>query len=487
MRKQLLYYIPNILVLLLAAVLMQSCAVNPVSGKRQFMLLSKGQEQALGQQSDPSIVASYGLYKDAKLQQFINAKGNMMGRISHLPKQKYEFKILDSPVVNAFALPGGYVYFTRGIMAHFNNEAEFAGVLGHEIGHITARHSAQQYSRQILAQVGLMAGVVLSEDFRQYANIANTGVGLLFLKFGRDNESESDRLGVEYSTKIGYDAKEMAGFFGTLKRLSNQGGGSIPTFLSTHPDPADREKTVEALAKEEQRKSSSRQFKVNRESYLRRIDGLVYGEDPRQGYFEGNIFYHPELKFQFPTPASWQKANMPSQVQMAPESGKALMMLTLSAEKNLNTAVSAFLQQYQLQQTNRQNTQVNGLSAVEVDAQQVDEQSQQVIRVKATLIQYSGNIYQLIGMAYQQDFNSYVGTFQQTMSGFKKLTDASKLNVLPERIKIVEVRQNGTFQQVMRTNNIPADRHEEMAILNSMQLNTRLNKGELVKVVEKKK
>ena len=123
----------------------------------------------------------------------------------------------------------------RGIMAHFNNEAEFAGVLGHEIGHITARHSAEQYSKQILAQVGLMAGMVLSEDFRKYANLANTGVGLLFLKFGRDNESQSDELGVEYSTKIGYDAREMAGFFGTLKRLSDQGGGSIPTFLVYSP------------------------------------------------------------------------------------------------------------------------------------------------------------------------------------------------------------------------------------------------------------
>jgi predicted Zn-dependent protease len=480
--------IPTIVFSLAVVLLLQSCAVNPVTGKRQLMLLSKNQEQALGAASDPGIVATYGQYDDPKLQQFINAKGRMMGRISHLPKQKYEFKILDSPVVNAFALPGGYVYFTRGIMAHFNNEAEFAGVLGHEIGHITARHSAEQYSKQILAQVGLMAGMVLSEDFRKYANLANTGVGLLFLKFGRDNESQSDELGVEYSTKIGYDAQEMAGFFSTLKRLSDQGGGGgIPTFLSTHPDPADREKKVGEMAREQQRKARGRQFKVNRESYLRRIDGLVYGEDPRQGYFENNNFYHPELKFQFPVPSAWQTVNMPAQVQMAPKDGKALMMLSLSAEKSLPRAADAFLQQFQLQQTGRQDKQVNGLPATVIQAQQVDQQTQQIIKVMAYLIKHNGKVYQLLGMAYDQDFRTYSSRFQTTMEGFKKLTDASKINVRPERIKIVQLDKASSLQEVLSTNGIPSSRYEELAILNGMQLNTQLRKGELIKVVEKKK
>lgn len=473
--------------LLLAAMLMQSCAINPVTGKRQLMLLSENQEKALGTQSDPSIVATYGVYEDENLQNFITSKGNLMGRISHKPKLGYEFKILDSPVVNAFALPGGYVYFTRGIMAHFNNEAEFAGVLGHEIGHITARHSAQQYSRQILAQVGLVAGVILSEDFRQYAEIANTGVGLLFLKFGRDNESESDRLGVEYSTKIGYDAHEMAGFFSTLHRLSEQGGGSIPTFLSTHPDPIDREKNVDQLAAQWQRKVNRREFDIERNKYLRRIDGLVYGEDPRQGYFESNNFYHPELKFQFPVPSNWQTANMPTQVQMAPEGGKALMLLTLSNEKSLNQAADALLQQNQWQLVSNKNERVNGLNAMSVLAQQVDQQSQQAIKIQAYLIEYNGLIYQLIGMAYQQDFNNYLTHFNRTMKGFKKLSDASKINVTPERIKIVEIQRATTLQAALKKNGISGKRLEEFAILNGMQLNDQLAKGVLIKVVEKKK
>ena len=175
--------------------------------------MSTKQELALGKQSDPSIVGTFGKYDDDRLQKFINEKGKQMAAISHRPNLPYEFKILDSPVVNAFAVPGGYVYFTRGIMAHFNNEAEFAGVLGHEIGHITARHSAKQYSSQMIGQLGFVLGMVLSEDFRQYSNLAGTGLQLAFLKFGRNHESQSDKLGVEYSTEIGYDAHEMAGFF----------------------------------------------------------------------------------------------------------------------------------------------------------------------------------------------------------------------------------------------------------------------------------
>ncbi len=297
--KRFIQPIGFILILLLA----DSCAKNPVTGKRDLMLLSESQEVAMGKQSDPDIVKFFGLYDDKDLQKFINDKGQQMAAISHRKNLKYEFKIVDSPVVNAFAVPGGYVYFTRGIMAHFNNEAEFAGVLGHEIGHITARHSAKQYSNAMAAQIGLMAGTILAPEFAQYADLAQTGVGLLFLKFGRDAESQSDKLGVEYSTKISYDAQEMAGFFQTLDRLQGQSGGEeVPDFLSTHPNPADREEKVAKLAEDWKRKVKSSSLKVNRNSYLKMIDGIVYGEDPKQGFIEQNVFYHPVLKFQFDIP-----------------------------------------------------------------------------------------------------------------------------------------------------------------------------------------
>ena len=485
MRKPRLKVLPEIALLIFIAFQLQSCATNPVTGKSQLMLLSKDQEIAMGAQSDPEIVAAFGRYNNEDIQKFINDKGQEMARVSHQPNLKYEFKVLDSPVVNAFALPGGYVYFTRGILAHFNNEAEFAGVLGHEIGHITARHSAQQYSRQMLAQAGLMAGVIFSKDFRQYAGLAQQGMGLLFLKFGRDAESESDRLGVEYSTKIGYDAHQMADFFSTLKRLSDQSGQSIPTFLSTHPDPADRHKKVDQLASQWQQKVPESGFDVKRNDYLRMIDGLVYGEDPRQGYVEGNAFYHPELKFQFPVPSGWQVNNMPSQVQMAPKDGKALMLLSLAAGNDPSQAADAMLQQYQLSQLSRRNETVNGLRAISVLAEQANEQTQEVVSILAYLIEYEGRIYQILGMSYKQDFNANTGSFQQTMQGFRKLTDPSKINVEPEHIRIERIDSNTNLRAALQAAGVPSSRYEEMAILNGMELNGPLSRGMLIKVVEK--
>ena len=470
------------------------CVKNPVTGKKDLMLLSEKQEIAMGKQSDPGVVASFGLYQNDRMQKFIQEKGQEMAAISHRPNLNYEFKILDSPVVNAFAVPGGYVYFTRGIMAHFNNEAEFAGVLGHETGHITARHGARQYTKQMLGQLGFMVGMIASKDFRQFADVAYQGLGLLFLKFSRDNETEADRLGVEYSTKIGYDAREMAHFFETLGRLSGGPENRIPTFQSTHPDPADRFNKTKRLAREWQAKTTGSKFNVNRNQYLRMIDGLVYGEDPRQGFVENNNFYHPELKFWFPVPQGWQTQNSPQAFQMAPKDGKAMMMLTVAQGKTLTAAASETLEQFGLTEVSRKNTNVNGLSALELMAEKVPtaEEAQQAqqsgekaktLSTISYLIQYNGLIYNLTGLTYKETFSSYKSRFLNTMTRFDKLTDQDKINRQPERIKIVTATQNGTLKDALRYFKIPSSRFEEFAILNGMELTTPVSKGMLIKVI----
>ena len=465
-----------------------SCAVNPVTGKKEISLISESQEIQMGKEYDPQIVAGFGLYEDEKMQKFINEKGQEMAKVSHRPHLNYEFKILDSPVVNAFAVPGGYVYFTRGIMAHFNNEAEFAGVLGHEIGHITARHTVKQQTKQTLAQLGFIVGVIASEEFRNYADVAQAGMSLMFLKFSRNHESESDRLGVEYSTKIGYDAKEMANFFNTLARMRGDGGQSIPTFMSTHPDPADRYNKVGQLAQKWQASDPRTSYDINRDRYLQMIDGLVYGEDPRQGYVENNVFYHPTMKFQYPIPATWKTANSPQQVQMAPENGKALMVLRLAQQANLQAAAQTFITENKLTQLSSRNVKVNGLNAVAVDAEQPAQQDQngqqtQALRVLTYFIQYNGTIYQLLGVTASVDFSTYSSLFRSTMTGFRQLTDPSKINVKPERIKVIRVNQSTTLKSILQSQGIAADRLEEMAVLNSMQLTDQVGSGTYLKVL----
>ena len=480
-------------IVLIAFLLLDSCAKNPVTGRNEFMLMSKEQEIAMGQQSDPEIVSFFGMYEDKRLQSFIDEKGKQMAAISHRQELPYEFKIVDSPVVNAFAVPGGFVYFTRGIMAHFNNEAEFAGVLGHEIGHITARHSAKQYSNAMLGQVGLVAGSIISPEFAQMADVAQQGLQLLFLKFGRDAESQSDKLGVEYSTKIGYDAAEMADFFKTLDRLSSKAGAQeVPTFLSTHPDPADREAKVAKLAADWRRKTKAVDLKVNRDSYLKMIDGIVYGEDPKQGFVENNVFYHPVMKFQFAIPAAWAVQNTPQQVQMVPKDGRALMILTLAQGNSLEAAAQNAVQNYQIKVLDSKQQTVNGLPAIVVVGDQVQQQQQQQqqqqaqagVRVLMYFIQYGGNIYNLIGATSQADFNAYMQLFQSTMGTFQELTDPSKLNKQPERVRVKAVPQTGTLSQAFNSLRVDPKRMEELAILNGMTLNDRVDSGMLIKVIE---
>jgi len=473
------YFILNVSFLLFIT----SCSRNPVTGKREFSLMSESQELAMGKQYDPSIVAQFGRYDHPQMQSFIDSKGKAMAAISHRPHLPYEFKILDSPVVNAFAVPGGYVYFTRGIMAHFNNEAEFAGVLGHEIGHITARHSARQATRQTLAQVAFIGGMIASPEFRKFGDVAQQGLGLLLMSYSRDHERESDKLGVEYSTKIGYDAREMAGFFNTLKKLSD--GPSLPTFMSTHPDPGERHLTVGRLAAEAQQDQSPDNFKVNRESYLKLIDGMVHGEDPRQGFVENNVFYHPEMKFRYDIPNGWNTVNSPSQVQMAPADGKALMLLTLAEGSDLNTARNNAIQKNKFQVVESTNITVNGLPAIAMISEVLPEQGDQqpVLRVLTYLIQYNGLIYKMHGLSTKADFNNYFLLFQNTMKSFRQLTEPNMLNRQPTTIKIVTVNTNTTLQQALNSHNMPTIRHKELAILNGIELNTPITAGTMIKVL----
>lgn len=471
--------------------LISSCSRNPVTGKREIVLMSESQEINMGKEYDPQVQATYGVYNDPKMQTFITAKGKEMAAISHRPHLPYEFKVVDSPVVNAFAVPGGFVYFTRGIMAHFNNEAEFAGVLGHEIGHITARHSVKQQTKQMLGQLIFIGGLVVSEDFRNFADLASQGMGLLFLKFGRDDESQSDELGVDYSSEIGYDASEMAGFFNTLKRMRTESGSATPTFMSTHPDPVDRFNKVQAMARKEQKANPNKQYKINRDSYLEMIDGMIYGDDPRQGYSENGAFYHPELLFQFPVPSGWRVNNMPTQVQMSPEDGSAVLTMDLADGTDLRAAANTFVQENKLTVIEQSSSNVKGNSAYTLIAESTpiqanggQEQAQSpTLRMLTYFISYGGKIYKFNGLSKKADFNKYFSDFQRSMKNFKKLTDQSKINKKPTTIAIKTVKKNATLQTALTTYSMQGSQLKELAILNGMELTDQVKAGSFIKTL----
>jgi len=477
--------------LLLAVILfIPSCSVNPVTGKRQLMLISENQEIAMGRGYDPQVLSTFGEYKDEQLYAFMEKLGTEMGLISHRPNLKYHFKILDTPVINAFAVPGGYIYFTRGILAKFNNEAELVGVMGHEMGHITARHTAVQQSRQQLGQLLLIGGMIASEDFRQLAGYAMQGMQLLFLSFSRENEREADRLGVEYTAKVNYDAYKMADFYQVLQKMtleSHQGG--VPTFLSTHPDPGDRYNAVKRDAGEWQQKLGNKDWKINTDNYLRMIDGMVYGEDPRQGYVEGNVFYHPEMKFRFAFPSGWKLENSPFQVSMAPQDGKALIIFKFAQGKSLDEAAQAALQQLKLEVSENKRVTVNGMPAIATVSKMISQNQntgqQQTLIVLSYFIDDNGTYYVFHGVSAEADFSNYFRSFESTMTQFARLTDPSKINVVPERVMVRSVKRTATLAEAFREIGVPQQKMNEFALLNNLELTDRIEAGRLIKIVGK--
>ncbi|HOB83551.1 MAG TPA: M48 family metalloprotease [Bacteroidales bacterium] len=474
--------------LFLTTLIVFSCAVNPVTGKRQIMLMSEEQEVQMGLAYDPQVVATFGEYRSDNLLNFISAKTKEMGTISHRPNLQYHIKILDSPVVNAFAVPGGYIYLTRGILAQLNNEAELMGVVGHEMGHITARHSVSQQTKQQLGQLLLIGGMIASQKFAQYAENALQGMQLLFLKFSRDDERQADALGVEYSSKINYDAHKMADFFQVLNKMSMaESQGGVPTFLSTHPDPGDRYNSVNQLSTEWQTKLGTGDFKVNQDSYLQMIDGIIYGEDPRQGYVEGNTFYHPEMKFRFTYPAGWKYENTPTQVNMGPEDGKALMVFTLSPQKSLQSAADTTLAQLGLTLLETKNTTINGLQAKATVSRQVNQDQstgQQSSNLVLTyFIQYSPYIYVFHGVTAEADFNAYFNMMESSMKTFAKLTDPSKINVKPTKLLVRRVQRTTTLGNALASYNVPQAKLQEVALLNNMDLTSSVQTGKIIKVI----
>ncbi len=474
--------------------LFNSCAINPVTGKKQIVLISEQQEIQMGKEADPQVIAEYGLYDNQEMQNLINTKGKQMAAISHRPNLEYNFRVVDSEVVNAFALPGGYVYFTRGIMANFNNEAEFAGVLGHEIGHITARHTVSQQTKATLSQIGLIAGMIISPTIAQFGQQASEGLSLLFLKFSRDDETQADELGVEYSSKIKYDAHQMADFFNTLERLSANNANQLPDFLSTHPNPTSRRNKVDKLATEWQNKENLTNPIVNRNSYLKMIDGLIYGEDPKQGFVENNVFYHPVLKFQLPVEVDWQYHNSPQSFQMASKDGKALIMMSFAQGKTLQEAATNTMQKYGLTIVQSDQTSINGLDVLRVIAdqptnqqqQQQQQQQTQGLRTLSHFISYGGNIYHVIGVTSVTDYNYYDDIFANILSGFRVLTDQEKINRKADRIKIKTATSNTTLSNLFKFYGITdTKKQNEYAILNGMKLGDQVPKGMMFKIVGK--
>lgn len=434
----------------LIAVATVACATNPVTGKSELSLISESQEIQIGKEEAQNTLRSIGEYQNPAAQALVRQIGMRMAAESERPNLPWEFHVLDDEQVNAFALPGGYIFITRGIMTYMNDEAELASVIGHEIGHVTAKHSVTQMSNAQVAQLGLVAGMVLSPTVRDMGAQLQQGMQLLFLKFGRDDETQADLLGFRYMMNDGYDVRAATDMFRTLDRVSGPAGQRLPEWQSTHPDPDNRVKRAEQRADSLQQAGRDMSgATLGRESYMKLLDGFVFGADPKQGYFKNGVFYHPDLKFQMVFPANWPTQNKPEGVMAASPEGDGAIQLRLAGKgAKSSEAAKQFFTQEGLQASGTSTASINGLPAASGDFRAQLSNGTQV-QGSAAFIEYGEYTYMLMGYTLPQKTQN-VAAIRQATRSFKPLTDPQYLNVQPARVQVVKVPKEMTVEQFDR-------------------------------------
>src|SRR5438128_570674 len=462
---------------MLAGVGAGACAVNPATGSRQLMLISESQEIAMGREYDQEVAASIGLYAGTGLQRYIQQFGARLAATSERPILPWTFHVVDDPVVNAFALPGGYIYVTRGILAHLNSEAELAGVVGHEVGHVTARHSVSQLSKQQLAQIGLAVGTIANPDFERFAGLASAGLGVLFLKYSRDAERQADDLGLRYMRRANYDPREMPHVFEMLTRVSQaQGGGRVPEWLATHPNPENRRGRIEQeIAALPQDFSGAA---VNRDTYLRRLDGLVFGNNPREGYFKENQFFHPDLRFRVTFPEGWTTNNGKQAVIAVSPQQDATVEVSVAKEPTADAAARAFLAQQGLTSGYPVRTSVGGFPAVTAGFAAATDNG--TLRGTVLFVEHGGAVYRLVGYATDARWPGVQVTVERALQSFARLTDPAALAVQPQRVDIVRIDRRTTIEELARQRPSPVPA-ATLALVHQVGPQTPLESGRLVK------
>jgi predicted Zn-dependent protease len=464
-----------------------ACAVNPATGQREFSLMSEQQEIAIGQETDGQVAQEMGLYDDPDLQAYVAQIGQRLAAASERPHLPWKFTVVDSPAINAFAVPGGYIYLTRGIMPFLQDEAELAGVLGHEIGHVTARHSAQQYSRATGAQLGLVLGSIFVPAVRQFGGLAEAGLGVLFLKYGRDDELQADALGVRYAAKTGWNPEGVAGMLQTLDRIGeeNEDRRGVPSWLATHPAPADRVEKVQAAVKEVRAEAPGNTRAADPADYQRRIDGIIYGDNPAQGVVRGREFLHASLRFAMEFPEKWQVVNGPTQVVGKHPNADVYLLLQLvekPAGRNIQQIALNSMEQAGFVAVAGDTTRINDLDAFVGTYDGTIEELGRV-RVRAAHIVHGRNVFVWAGLSPVQQFSRAERDFTASIRSFRPLTAAQAEAIRANRIDLYTAREGDTWQSIAERQGKGVIEPGTLAIMNGASSREQPRPGQRLKIV----
>lgn len=483
-----------LLPLLAGVLLLSGCAMStsPITGQRRAYAYSWQQEIEMGREYDSEIVEEFGLYEDPELTAYVTRVGEEVLSRSHLRRPEAEaefrdtrftFRVLDTPVVNAFALPGGYVYVTRGLLAHLDNEAQLAVVLGHEVGHVAARHTSQRMLKANIAMVGLVGASLLGEELYGIGDevmaVAGIGMQLLLFKHSRGDEEESDRLGVEYAAKAEYRAAEGAGFFDVLNRMQARGGW-FPTFLSTHPNPGKREQTVARLAGEWETQGVA-QKRVEQDGFYAAIDGMTVGANPRRGFVEHGVYYHPDGRFRFTLPPGWKVQHENGRVQAVDDS-KAVGILFRPQPKHTSarSAAAEFVRENRIRVIREGADGWGRSAAYEVEGDQAS--GADTTRLSLRFVEHEGKVYAFAAIAPAAKHAQYERTFRRAMESFDRLTDPRVLAVRPAQLRIVTASRAAPFRSLL-PGTLPREMDaEDLALVNHLGLDDLVSPGRKLKL-----
>ena len=471
----------------LVALALTNCATNPVTGNPNLVLITESQEIAIGRREDGNVRKQYGAYDDAALQQYVSEIGERLAKASHRPELQYRFLVVDSSEINAFALPGGYIYITRGIMAYFNSEAELAGVLGHELGHVTARHSVQQLSAAQAANIGVNVLGIFVPQARGVvgSNVINILGGVLLSGYGREHELEADRLGAEYLARTGYDPQAMIKVVGVLKNQElfdaevAKAEGREPRayhgLFASHPDNDTRLQQVVGEAKRFKQASTH----TGREEFLRRADHLIFGDSPQQGIVRNNYFYHEEMGITLRFPAGWRVRNSPQSVTARSPGGEALVDLRsggaaqgtpeaiLRKRLNLGSGVQVT------------PTEVNGLTAASVNVTLKGGPT------RVMCVFHEKSAYLLAAQATTSAaFSKFQEELESSLGSFHPITDDEKALARPLRVRIITAQEGVTFAELANRSPLGKFAEGHLRVLNGLYPAGEPVAGQALKIVE---
>ena len=472
---------PIAAVCLSLAVLSAACATNPVSGRRELSFLSEAQEIAIGRDADADVRREMGVYDNPELQRYVNDVGQRLAALSHRPNLPWTFTVVDHPAVNAFALPGGFIYITRGILPYLDDEAELAGVLGHEIAHVTARHAAQQYTRATGGGLGLAVLSIFVPATQPFSDLSSLGLNVAFLKYGRDDERESDRLGIGYAAKGGWDPTAVPRFLQTLARMDELSERGVPNWLSTHPDPGARVVEAQPLA---EKTASADASARNRDEYLAHIEGVVVGDNPKDGIVRGNLFIHPVLRFSVEFPEGWDVMNTPEQVA-AREPGQPYYMLLQNVDQPRGQTISEIaaraMTSARFREVNGETATLGGLEA-HIGVYQGSLQGVGNITMRAAHIAHGRQVYFVAGFAPPASFDKVERQIDASVRSFRALSAREADNVRPNRLDFYTVRPGDSWQSIASRGGALV-RATELAIMNDHAVNEQPKPGSRIKIV----